>query len=512
MTAELQTAVKLELPSQELQRVALADEPLLLPYQSKPDHLLETTALLAIDKSRRIGFTWGLGSVAVLRAASAKSARGSNVFYISYDKEMTREFIEVCADWATLLGSAAEEIGAFLFEDQYRTATGELVTKQIQAFRIRFASGHSIVALSSAPRALRGRQGLVIIDEAAFHEELAELLKSALALTIWGDQVIVVSSHNGQANPFNKLIQDIRSGAQVGKVLTVTFKDAIDQGLYRRICLVKGLVWSQEAQDEWEAGVRKLYGEAGLEELDCIPSQGGESWLKFPLILQAEDDRAGFPEAYRGGHCFVGVDIGRRRDLWVAWVWERVGDVLWTREIIELENKTFAEHDAKIAYIFRRYRVLRLRADQTGMGEKPVEDWRVRHGSRVEGVLMTSDNRLLVATHGREGFENHKVRIPAGVPELRDDLSKVKRVSGPTGAPRLVAGRDANGHADRSWAAWLGISAAAEDTGPFEFMTSGDGRASLGAFAGAQDPLQRFGGDRAGADQPAFNRVNLTGY
>jgi hypothetical protein len=125
---------------------------------------------------------------------------------------------------------------------------------------------------------------------------------------------------------------------------------------------------------------------------------------------------------------------------------------------------------------------------------------------------MTSDNRLLVATHGREGFENHKVRIPAGVPELRDDLSKVKRVSGPTGAPRLVAGRDANGHADRSWAAWLGISAAAEDTGPFEFMTSGDGRASLGAFAGAQDPLQRFGGDRAGADQPAFNRVNLTGY
>lgn len=36
---------------------------------------------------------------------------------------------------------------------------------------------------------LRGMQGVVCIDEAAFHEKLAEVLKAALALTMWGAKV-----------------------------------------------------------------------------------------------------------------------------------------------------------------------------------------------------------------------------------------------------------------------------------------------------------------------------------
>ena len=84
------------------------------------------------------------------------------------------------------------------------------------------------------------------------------------------------------------------------------------------------------------------------------------------------------------------MDIGRRHDLFVIWVAEEVGDVLWTREIIERRGATFAEQDALLADVFSRYRVLRCCMDQTGMGEKPVEDAQNRHSSnRVEGVLFS---------------------------------------------------------------------------------------------------------------------------
>ena len=41
----------------------------------------------------------------------------------------------------------------------------------------------------------------------------------------------------------------------------------------------------------------------------------------------------------------MGVDIGRRHDLFVIAVLEKVGDVLWTREIVERKGATFAEQD-----------------------------------------------------------------------------------------------------------------------------------------------------------------------
>jgi phage FluMu gp28-like protein len=44
-------------------------------------------------------------------------------------------------------------------------------------------------------------QGKVLIDEAAFHDDLDELLKAAMALTMWGSHVVVISTHDGAENP-----------------------------------------------------------------------------------------------------------------------------------------------------------------------------------------------------------------------------------------------------------------------------------------------------------------------
>ncbi|MER8786303.1 terminase family protein [Mesorhizobium sp. M0983] len=257
----------------------------LVGYQSRTVSLLESTAVrvLFIEKSRRIGETWALASYAVLRAGRAKDAGGMDAMYISYSQEMTREFIDACAMWARAFAHAAIAQEEFLFDDTDAAHPGE--TRQIKAFRIQFASGFEILALSSAPRTLRGKQGLVIIDEAAFVDSLKELLKAALANLMWGGQVVVCSTHNGADNEFNVQVQDILSGRQPKfRHLKIDFDQALLEGFYQRICLVKGEEWSPEGEAAWRQDIIDFYGDGADEELFCIPSMGSGAWLTSPLI------------------------------------------------------------------------------------------------------------------------------------------------------------------------------------------------------------------------------------
>lgn len=255
----------------------------LLPYQGQTVAELESgTALLVVEKSRRIGLTWGLASYAVLRAGRSREAGGMDAMYISYSQEMTREFIDACAMWARAFAQGVVDQGEFLFDDTDPADPGQ--TRHIQAFRIRFASGFEILALSSAPRSLRGKQGLVIIDEAAFVDSLKELLKAALAFLMWGGQVVVCSTHNGADNEFNLLVQDILGKRRKGAHVRIDFDQALLQGLYQRICLVTGKEWSAEAEAAWRQDIIDFYADGADEELFCIPSQGSGAWLTAPLI------------------------------------------------------------------------------------------------------------------------------------------------------------------------------------------------------------------------------------
>ncbi|WCA60272.1 hypothetical protein G6M16_007080 [Agrobacterium tumefaciens] len=254
----------------------------LLPYQQRTVGLLRSVSLcpvLLVEKSRRIGLTWACAAYAVIRASMSRQAGGMDFMYISYSQEMTREFIDACAMWARNFSAAAMELEEFLFDDSDKN--GE---RAIQAFRIKFASGFEIVGLSSAPRTLRGKQGVVMIDEAAFVDDLEQLLKAALAFLMWGGQVIVCSTHNGYENHFNEQIQDVLAGKQDYKHLRIDFDDALRDGLYERISLVTGKEWSPEAEAEWRAKIIKFYGSGADEELFCIPSLSSGSYLPRTMI------------------------------------------------------------------------------------------------------------------------------------------------------------------------------------------------------------------------------------
>lgn len=426
---------------------------LLLTYQQSPiSKLMSGVSLLVIEKSRRIGLTWGLAAYAVLRAAAQPSAGGMNAWYMGYDQEMAREFIDVCAMWARAFGIAAEDAD----EEVLPNGDGE----KVQAFRIRFASGFKIVALPSVPRALRGKQGLVIIDEAAFHKDLAEVIKAALALLMWGGQVVVVSTHDGVANPFNKLIDEIRAGERKGEVETITFNQAIAAGLYERVALVarsKGRPLSM-TKEEWIADILDTYGEDADEELHCIPKAGSGSLIKPEDLAACEHPDAGNPELYGGGLCYGGRDVARRKDGAIIWNFELVGDVLWLRDRYEKTGASFADQDAFMDDLFVTRRMVKMGIDQTGMGEKVVEDAMLRHGSsRVFGELLTGPTRLDLGISLQQRFERGLIRVPP-CPIIRADLRAIKKAATAGGGVRLV--NDGEVHADRFWAAAIASRAA----------------------------------------------------
>ena len=445
----------------------------LLPYQRA--WVQDPAGLKVMEKSRRIGLSWCEAYSSVMHAAAGKG----NVYYQSYAQEMTRGFIDDCADWARALNAGASSIGEELLSEGGRT---------IQSFRIGLSSGKEIVAMSSAPRAFRsrGRPGDVgVIDEAAFVDDLAGVLKAALAFRMWGGEVHVMSTHNGEGSPFNSLCREIRSGDRPGSLHTINFRDALAEGLFKRICAVTGQAWSAEAEADWEAELRAEYGEDAAEELDCKPSSGAGKWLSWEIIRRAETNET-VPEQLRS-MTYIGIDVARRRDLWAAVVLEKIGDVLWTRDLVVERNVRFSEQRQIVRDLVDRYKPARIAVDQTGMGEAFVEQLQDDHGSlRVEGVLMTGPRRLDVATALREALEDARLRIPPD-PALRADLRAIEAQEGTTGGPRLVAERaGTDGHADRFWAYALACAASADAAGPIEGEVAGE-RVTSGLFSQTDD-------------------------
>lgn len=243
-------------------------------------------------KGRRTGITFAEALDDTIMAASQKSAGGDNVFYIGDTKEKGLEFIGYCAKFAQVIAAAQGQgvsgIEEFLFEDQDENGR----TKHITSYRIRFASGFQVTALSSRPANIRGLQGKVVIDEAAFHPDVQGVLDAATALLIWGGSIAVISSHNGRGNPFNSLCRDIETGryGQEAVVLTVTFDDAVANGLYERSCLMKGEVPTDAGKAAWYTRIRNAYGPrkaAMREELDVVPRDGNGVCLPGVWIEQA---------------------------------------------------------------------------------------------------------------------------------------------------------------------------------------------------------------------------------
>lgn len=448
----------------------------LLAYQQR--WVADPSPLKLMEKSRRTGITWAEASDDVLIAASEKAAGGQNVYYIGTDQEMTEEYIQACAGWAKVFNKAAGEIEAGFWEE-----ADDEADKHIKTFSIRFPdSGFKILALASRPRKLRGRQGVLVADEAAFQDDLGELIKAAMAFLIWGGKVRIISTHDGEDNPFNELITQVRAGKRRGTVHKVTFREAVADGLYRRVCMRKGIPWMAEDEAAWVEGVYDFYGQDADEELDVIPASGSGIYLASALILSRMSDTTPLvrgawksefslrPDAEREievadwcaenllphlkalnperAHGF-GLDFGRLRDLTVLPVLEE-GKTLKNRVRlwVELSNCPYRQQEQILKYVVERLPRFRKGAmDATGNGLALAEYAQQQPWGgtlRIEAVKLSDPFYVANMPHFQAAFQDGTlIDIPRD-DEIRDDLRAIKKIRGvpKIGTARTQAGAD----------------------------------------------------------------------
>ena len=422
----------------------------LLPYQKL--WLLDKALVKVWEKSRRIGASYVEALNCVLAAMLSKSAGGMNCYYLSYSKEMTQQFINDCAFWAHVLGIAITSMGEVAIKDE---------DKDIMVYRIRFDSGFEIWGLPSVPRSLRSKQGHVVIDEAAFVDDLAELLKAAMALLMWGGSVSILSTHNGDDNPFNTLIQQIHSGDKDYSLHRTTITDALADGLYRRICETKNREWTEEKERQWLAQLEKDYGEAADEELYCIPTRSGERYFPAALVAScavkdkpvfrfAADDSFTFERAERREkQCrkwfkevkpvllstdlsvCLGEDFARSGDLTVLHFDSELSDGSTdTLCVVELRNIPFAQQWQFIKLCCDTLKNFNGAAfDSRGNGQMIAEYAAQEYPGSVFQVMLTRTWYAENMPKLKTAFEDGATNIPDDI-FIKDDYKVVRMVQG----------------------------------------------------------------------------------
>jgi phage FluMu gp28-like protein len=490
----------------------LPKDGVLLDYQRK--WIADRADVKVCEKSRRVGLTWGEAADDVLVSASQT---GMDVFYIGYNKDMSREFIDACAFWSRHYKLAASEVSEFIFKEENED-------KEIHAFRIDYASGFKILALSSRPSNLRGKQGIAVIDEAAFHDDLQGLIKAAMAFLMWGGKVRIISTHFGESNIFNQLVDDIRKGKFPYSLHRITLDDALEDGLYKRICLVLGKEWTPEAQTQWRADLIKSYGEHADEELFCIPSKGSgiyftsaliESCMKQEIPVLRWTCKAGFEQQsdeVRAKDCqdwinfylepilkilditqahYFGEDFARNLDLTVIIPLARQQNLsLRAPFVIELRNVPFRQQEQILFYIVDRLPNFRGGAlDARGNGQYLAEVAMQRYGaSRILQVMLTRQFYQDNMPKYKVRFEDKTIELPMDA-EILDDHRVVRLENGVPMISDIRRSSSEGGkrHGDSACAGMLGVYAVNNlNAGPIEFQSTGSKRefTKIGGYFG----------------------------
>ncbi|MFT4099115.1 MAG: hypothetical protein QM651_18490 [Rhodoblastus sp.] len=418
--------------------------------------LEDESDLKLASKGRRTGVTYAEALDDVLIAARKKSAGGQNVFYIGDTKDKGREFIGYCAHFARVVAGELCKIEEFLFED--RRADGS--SSFISGYRIAFASGRRIEALSSRPENIRGLQGVVVIDEAAFHKDVRGVLDAVNALLIWGGKIRVISTHNGVLNPFNELIREAMAGKIPFKVHDIPFAKAVSNGLYKRVCLITGKTWSPEAEIEWERKIRAAYGPrtaAMRQELDAIPAEAEGAALtrvqieacmatpgEIPIVRWSlPDEFKNLPEHIRKAECltfcetklapildkldyrrphYLGQDFARSGDVSCIMVAETDAQLVRRARLqIEMRNIPFDQQRELLFYVgdrLPRFSGGALDANGNGayLAEKAVQRW----GERILEVKATVEWYRVNGAAYVEAFSDRTILLARDEDVLKD--------------------------------------------------------------------------------------------
>ncbi len=210
-----------------------------LPYQKA--WLADKSTIKIINKSRRIGLTYVQAYEDVQDAATGKC----DVWFSSSDLGNAAGYIDYCKKWASILNMAAKDLGFVVVDSE----------QDYKAYRIEFSSGKRITALSSSPKALRGKGGKIVLDEFAYHDNPIDMWRAAKPATMWGFPLRILSTPNGKNSLFWHFLHDI----EIGKLNhwsrhVIDIYTAVDQGLFDKI---SGRKTTARERADWIASLQQ---------------------------------------------------------------------------------------------------------------------------------------------------------------------------------------------------------------------------------------------------------------
>lgn len=439
---------------------------ILYPYQQK--YLNDTSRFKAGMFSRQTGKTFTTTLEAVLDCLKAESeGRVAKWTILSVSEPRAKDALD---DGVKL------HLKAFKTAFEYLEHT---LDSDEKSYEVCLPGGSRIRAIASKPSTARGMSENLILDEFAHHAD---------SRAVWGAlfpviskpnlKVRVISTPNGLGNKFYEVMTSTEMGKLFSRHVVDIYK-AVADGLPRDI-------------EELKTGLNDA--ELWAQEFECKFVDGATAFLPYALIDACEDDGAGVPEFYTGKDCYTGVDFGRRRDLTTIYTCEKLENILWLRELQDLEKKPWREQKEKIKQTFESYKIRRAAMDETGMGSEPVEWSQDNFGKhRVEGVWFTAQNKYDMAVLLKNRMEDRSIRLPRNM-KLRDDLHSVKKTIGNSGTPRIVAPRENGSHADRFWALALACLAADIGEPPDLSALQSTGSAPMGDTWGRVEGRNRYAG------------------
>ena len=440
-----------------------------MPYQQK--WILDPSEKKLQVKARQIGGTW---TESLLRTLVALSIPGFDSWWISRDDERAKEFILYLATWIAILN----EIARYLWRQGIKchginAGYDTYMTKDnVTVHRVNYHNGSRICALTSNPDAARGNHGNLGIDELAAHKNQSQLYRVARPIVTTGGNLSIISTHAGPG-VFKDLVEDAEGENKRGFSLhKTTIVDAVQQGYVQKVVNrvrrrmrkppLKDADWLQEIYDgcldevEWQQEymcicVEEAYALISLAEIEAC----SRTWEE---LCRNED------EYFLGAPHYLGMDIGRWRDLTVFWILARMGDVLYTRALVVLDKADYDTQEMHLNDLMKMYRIRHACIDATNKGEMLAERAQKKWGENtVTPIIVHSKAKCHLAPLLQTAFQRRIIRIPEDA-DLKADIHRVEKQVGEGGAIRYHAPSTQDGHSDRFFAAALALEAAGEAT------------------------------------------------
>ena len=380
--------------------------------------------------SRQIGKSFDLALWGVFRALEIERHL---VVLLSSGKNQSQELMEKAVSHNEFMGRMGASLHEEFFEDT-----------KIKQLELRFANKSRIIGLPSNPRTARGYSGDIGLDEFAFHEDNKKIWQSMYPSITKGYKAVVTSTAQGKNDMFYHLATEAEKDPLNWYYQKTTIYDAVADGYPVDAAKLKAGI---KDEDIWAT-------EYMCEFMDAV-----DAILTYELIESCESPDV-LIEDIRSlkGDVYLGIDIGRRKDLTVVAIFEMLGDVLYLRKLVILRNLSFKEQFDTIDHLLNYAR--RAAIDETGIGMNIAEDLVRKWGdTKVVPVYFTAKSKEEMTFKLKSKFTDRAIRIPIDT-DLREDLHSVRKMVSKSGNIVISAERTDLGHADRFYGLALGVHAA----------------------------------------------------